>query len=273
MAKNVIEKIESEFTTLTTGKKKVANYILNHSREASYLTLAKLQQVTEVSEATIIRFAYTIGYSGYTEMQNAIREYVFDVKNKTTSTSKSYVETMERDRELIQDMAHTLDVKQVDDVVTILHQTRTIYIIGNNTAYGAAYWFSHVFANYKPNVIIVNRDQVNRFLMDVSEEDCVVAISFPRYHKDTVHFIKNAQKRQACIIGITDSLLSPIYDISDKIFLAKTNRDVSGYNEIAPVISLLNVLVTRYRERYKDAVKSRIQNLEKLNDSSDDLIE
>ncbi|MCY1569288.1 MurR/RpiR family transcriptional regulator [Staphylococcus pettenkoferi] len=273
MTNNIIENIESVFTSLTSGKKKVANYILNHSREASYLTLAKLQEVTEVSEATIIRFAYTIGYGGYTDMQNAIREYVFDGENKTPSVSKSTVETMEHDRELIQEMANLLDLKRVDDAVTILHQDRTTYVIGNNTAYGAAHWFSHVMSNYKSNVIIVDRDQVNKYLMDVSEKDCVVAISFPRYHKNTVHFIKNAKKQKAYVIGITDSRLSPIYDISDKIFLAKTNRDISGYNEIAPVISLLNVIVTRYRERFKEEVNSRIQSLEKLNDSSGDLIE
>lgn len=67
--------------------------------------------------------------------------------------------------------------------------------------------------------------------------------------------------------------MSPYFRSSDITILAKTNRDISGYNEIAPVISILNLVFNHYRDQYSEEVRNRIQRLEALNDESDNLIE
>ena len=71
MTQSITTRIEEKYNTLSIGKQKVANFILDHLNESSYLTLIQMQEKIGVSEATIIRFAYTIGYSGYSEMQSA----------------------------------------------------------------------------------------------------------------------------------------------------------------------------------------------------------
>ncbi|MFG0935183.1 hypothetical protein ACF91D_31515, partial [Staphylococcus sp. 231237_7MaSpsaltlick] len=91
--------------------------------------------------------------------------------------------------------------------------------------------------------------------------------------KDTVHFFNQAKMMGAKTIAITDAQVSPIYKSADITFFGKTNRDVSGYNEIAPVISLLNVIINQYRTTYHDEVKQRIQQIERLNDQSNNLVE
>jgi DNA-binding MurR/RpiR family transcriptional regulator len=273
MAKDIIKAIEEQYDALSAGKKKVATYILNYTKTSSYMTLAELQKATKVSEATIIRFAYTVGFAGYTEMQNAIRAYVFDTESKTEPNTSSILAPMNQDITLIQDVAASLDEQAVNYAMQLIHDAQHVYIVGNNTSYGAAHWFGYVLGTYKSNVTVVTKQHMNKYLLDMQPNDVVVAISFPRYHKDTTAFIKNAVKQQARIISITDNQVSPIYKMADSVFFAKTNRDVSGYNEIAPIISLLNVIITQFRENYSDEVKERIQQLEQLNDENQDLVE
>lgn len=273
MAKDIIKAIEEQYDALSAGKKKVATYILNYTKTSSYMTLAELQKATQVSEATIIRFAYTVGFAGYTEMQNAIRAYVFDTETKTEPNTSALLAPMNQDITLIQDVAASLDEQAVNYAMQLIYDAEHVYIVGNNTSYGAAHWFGYVLGTYKSNVIVVTKQHMNKYLLDMQPNDVVVAISFPRYHKDTTAFIKNAVKQQARIISITDNQVSPIYKMADSVFFAKTNRDVSGYNEIAPIISLLNVIITKFRENYSDEVKERIQQLEQLNDENQDLVE
>lgn len=273
MAKDIIKAIEEQYDKLSAGKKKVATYILNYTKTSSYMTLAELQKATQVSEATIIRFAYTVGFAGYTEMQNAIRAYVFDTESKTETSTSSLLAPMNQDITLIQDVAASLEEQAVSDAMHLIHEAQHVYVIGNNTSYGAAHWFGYVLATYKSNVTVVTKQHMNKYLLDMQPDDAVIAISFPRYHKDTTEFVNSALKKQARIISITDNQVSPICKAADKVFYAKTNRDVSGYNEIAPVISLLNVIITQYRENYNDEVKARIQQLEQLNDENQDLVE
>ena len=57
----IYEKIPS----LSAGQRKVAEYILNNKDEFSYATLAKLSKDISVSETTVIRFAYSLGFDSF----------------------------------------------------------------------------------------------------------------------------------------------------------------------------------------------------------------
>ena len=68
----IYEKIPS----LSAGQRKVAEYILNNKDEFSYATLAKLSKDISVSETTVIRFAYSLGFDSFSAMQQKLREEI-----------------------------------------------------------------------------------------------------------------------------------------------------------------------------------------------------
>ncbi|AKS66025.1 MurR/RpiR family transcriptional regulator [Staphylococcus coagulans] len=272
MTQSITTRIEEKYNTLSIGKQKVANFILDHLNESSYLTLIQMQEKIGVSEATIIRFAYTIGYSGYSEMQSAIRDSIFHSKEKDDVGINSF-ESIEKDIELIRESAQKISVEVLDQIVRYLHDARNVYIVGRNTSKATAEWFSYVLGIFKPNVMRVQSENLNRYQLDMSEKDVLVTISFPRYHRETFKFFEYAKKQGLTTISVTNNSLSPYFRPSDITILAKTNRDISGYNEIAPVISILNLVFNHYRDLYSEEVRNRIQRLEALNDESDNLIE
>lgn len=66
--------IKSKFPTLSPGQKKVAEFLTVHQDEAVLRTAFQLGQKVGVSETTVIRFSYALGFSGYSDMQNTIRQ-------------------------------------------------------------------------------------------------------------------------------------------------------------------------------------------------------
>lgn len=47
------------------GQKSIASYILTHYDKAVYMTASKLGAAANVSESTVVRFAFELGFDGY----------------------------------------------------------------------------------------------------------------------------------------------------------------------------------------------------------------
>ena len=68
--------VREKITDLSSGQKKVAQYILGHLEESSYLTLTKISREAGVSETTVVRFAYAIGFESFSSMQAALQKEI-----------------------------------------------------------------------------------------------------------------------------------------------------------------------------------------------------
>mgnify|MGYP000715459575 FL=1 len=68
--------VKEKIAELSAGQKKVVQYILGHLEESSYLTLTKISREANVSETTVIRFAYSIGFESFSAMQEALQQEI-----------------------------------------------------------------------------------------------------------------------------------------------------------------------------------------------------
>ncbi|MGG4154966.1 MurR/RpiR family transcriptional regulator [Peribacillus muralis] len=67
------QKVKEVFPDLSTGQKKVAKYLLVQSHTCAVTSAQKLGEEIGVSETAIIRFCYSLGLSGFAELQKLIR--------------------------------------------------------------------------------------------------------------------------------------------------------------------------------------------------------
>ena len=70
------EKIRDYYEHLSRSYRRVADYILSNYYEVSFMTAAQLAQLVDVDTTTVVRFSQRIGYNGYPELLNDIREQV-----------------------------------------------------------------------------------------------------------------------------------------------------------------------------------------------------
>lgn len=81
MSHSVLTKIEDSYLDLSKSHKRIADYVLANYEKAAFLTAAKLGEETGISVSTVVRFATSLGYEGYPEFQDALRE---TIKGKLT---------------------------------------------------------------------------------------------------------------------------------------------------------------------------------------------
>lgn len=270
---NLFEVLNTNYTSMSKSHKKVADFIVNHYDQAVFMTAAKLGAGLDISESTVVRFAMALGYSGYPEFQKDLEECVklklstvqkMEAKYGRSSQSEVLVSVLESDMEKIQHTIDNLDPASFEMAMDIIMNARNIYIMGLRSNEPLA-GFLHFYLNmFRGNVIRVNTTSVTETfeqMIRISEEDCFIGISFPRYSMRTLKAMEFANDRNAKVIAITDSQHSPMNLYSSCNLFARSDM-VSIVDSLVAPLSLINALVVGLCMRCPEEVKNNLKMLE-----------
>ncbi|WKV09040.1 MurR/RpiR family transcriptional regulator [Thermoanaerobacterium sp. CMT5567-10] len=270
---DIIKRIQNNYTQLSKSQKIIAEYIINHYDKAAFMTAAKLGSSINISESTVVRFANTLGYDGYPELQSALQELI---KNKLTTVQRLEMtdetdeisilnNVLKSDIENIKETKEEIDKNSFKEVVDNIFKAKKIYIIGFRSSTAIAEYLGFYLNLILENVILVKPGISDVFeqMLRVDSDDLVIGIGFPRYSKRTLEVLKYAKSQNAKIVVITDSLISPLTEIADEILLAKSNMASFVDSLVAP-LSLINALIVSVGIREKDKITDTFEKLENI---------
>jgi len=72
--KNILEQIPTTLKILLPSKRKVAKYIFHNLNKVILLTATQIVVRARVSEATVIRFVNSLGFSGFSDFKGVVGE-------------------------------------------------------------------------------------------------------------------------------------------------------------------------------------------------------
>ena len=272
---DTIALIKEKKEKLSKSHKKIADYIVENYEKAAYMTAAKLSKKTDVSEATVVRFAEKLGFSGYPEFQKNLLGYA---KGKLTSVQRidlAYEKMGESgvlQRVLKSDIMHiektleNIDREQFERAAEAISSAKRIYIAGVRSAAALADFAGFYLHLIFDNVRIIKStggDDLFEQIMNVGEGDVFIGISFPRYSKNTIKALEYAKKNNATVIGITDSKNSPVASMSNYCLFAECDT-TSFVDSLTAAISLINALVASVGLKNRELVHTNFERLEKI---------
>ena len=261
------ESIKEKIDELSAGQKKVGQYILANLEESSYNTLAKISRESGVSETTVIRFAYTLGFESFSAMQNELRRELLGnsfKEEERPDADNVYHQILNREIEILEKTKKMLNIPQMDLAAKRLQDSDAVLSVANRTTYPAALWFAEILGKYREKVFAVRPEGSDFFssLLSITSRTAIVAVSFARYSKMTAEFVKLAKSRGAFIIMITDNPLC----------LSASYRDETGINTISSATAILNVMASAMRRLDSKKASLRLNELEKLYQQTDDVL-
>jgi len=267
--------IKENFSSLSPGQKKVAEFFIQHVNDAALMTAFQVGRKVGVSETTVIRLAYALGFSGFSEMQEKLRKDWLLSKFPNSeqgmpnlleefSENQLFSRVVEQEKVILQQLLHQLDIKAVWKAVEEIIQADRIYIGGFGSSYGAAFWFYYTLKQMRENVSIsASTGLMPEDLSDLTDQSVVVVFSFPRYRKESLKLVKFAEQQGAKIIAITNRQLSPIGQIAE-ITLTTEEQMESDHHSIASVITLLEVIIAAIQHQDFERISRRQKKLEQL---------
>ena len=267
MNKNdLIHRIRKSMPKLSKGQRLIANYILEHYEKAVFLTAAKLGAIVGVSESTVVRFANELGYDGYPKFQDALTAMQrLEVTTDRMDVNHVLKAVLQMDEEKLRYTREQIDEEPFNGAVESIIEAKTIYVLGVRSCAGLASFLGFYLNIIFDNVKVVNTNSISEMfevIHRISKEDVIIGISFPRYSKRVMKALEFAQTRQAHVIAITDSYISPIAGYADYALVGRSEM-VSFVDSLVAPLSIINAIIVALSLRKKDEIST---NLEKLED-------
>lgn len=275
MSQDLLNKISSMNGKFSKGQKLIAGFIVNHYERAAFMTAQKLGTAVGVSESTVVRFAYEVGYDGYPRLQRALQELI---RNRLTSAQRMEVtgeqigehDVLQRvlalDIERIRSTAQTVDTDAFSSAVDAIVSAENIYILGIRSASALAtflhFYFNHIFKNLRL-VSSASASDVFEQIHHIGERDVLIPITFPRYSQRSVKAAQYAKNMGATVVGITDTANSPIAPYCDRLLCARSDM-VSFVDSLVAPLSLINALIVAVGLRKKTETVGTYRKLENI---------
>lgn len=272
---DILTYLKDNLNTFSKRQILIATYILENYDKAAYMTAAVLSETIGVSESTVVRFASEIGFDGYPQMQKRLRQLTVTQSNslKRMEIASRHLDdeniissVLKSDIRLIEHTLEEIDKQQFDSAVNAILNAKNIYITGIRSAASLAnftdFYFRLMFDNTK---LISSADASDMFeqAMHINENDVIIGMSFPRYSKNIIKLLEYASKRGATVIGITDSVTSPIVRIADYALTARSDINSFVDSLVAP-FSVVNALIAALGMKQKEYIKKNFEDLENI---------
>ncbi len=212
----------------------IAEYALENPTDMALGTVAEVASRAGAQPSAILRFAHTMGFSGFTEMQLIFRQRLvsglapsykerLDLlrTNGTAGTAAWRAGESPRDvlgrfvsegiasLETLNSIARDQTLRRA---IEILDAAETIYLLGLGGSYPVVAHLAYVLRKLGRRTVLLDaiggglREQA----VSASARDALLAVSFKQYNPDTVRLFPEIVARGIKAVSITDNLLSPI---------------------------------------------------------------
>ena len=269
----VLKRIENNYESLTYSEKRIAQWLGRDVTKLAFLTLHEVAERSGVSEATIIRFARKLEYDNYPDLQKSTQQELqqFSLEMKLTETRPLFenesvlAKLYQIEMNNLSKTYESLSEENVLACAEAIVKARKIAVVGFRASYGVAAYLGFALNLIRGDVthLELSVDNLNEQMLDYSEKDLCIAFSLQRPARKTIEIVKAAKiHRNMPIIGITDSLFSPIHELSDFVLVGESEGLFNSYTAIT---SLCHLLVQLSANLLRDSAESRLRTLDKLN--------
>lgn len=275
---DLFQRIRQRYPDMSPSFRKVADYLLEHYRDAVFLPASRVAMQADVSESVVVRFAAALGYTGYPEMLRAMQRIV---KSELAPSSRLEAEEFDRDGPIgngdvfrqviatdVSNLQRTLEHPAnaaISTAVETLLQSEEVFCLGlrglSNLA-GLLGTLLNLLA-IRTRVLTNSGPTLFEQLRHIKEGDLLITFSFQRYTKRTVDAMDWARQRGAHTLTITDSLTSPAAQVADVVLVAEVKSDLF-FNSYVSAVSLVNTLVGAVVYRDVESSRQALEELENL---------
>ncbi len=275
MAADISERIRNGYPSFSKGQKKIANAILHDYDKAAYMTAARLGRLVGVSESTVVRFAYELGFEGYAEFQRSVQELVrtkltpnqrIEVTKQRMRKGDVIENVMEADISKIRLTLEQLNRDAFLGAVDSILKAKTIYVIGARSSEPLARFLKYNLSLIFDNVKFVNPSSTEELfeqMFSIGSGDLLIAFSFPRYSSKMVSAVKYARQNGAEEVVFTDSSISPLAEYATYLLLAQSDMASFMDSLVAPT-SIINAIIVEITNRREKEITERFDKLEKV---------
>jgi DNA-binding MurR/RpiR family transcriptional regulator len=262
--------LQEGFDSFSRSQKAIARYIIDHLEETAYLSAEELAKKGNTSSSTVVRFAQSLGFSGYPDLQKAARdEYRLGATSRPVVHDDQLLFLVEEDnltralRTDILSLEETLaknTLSRFNQAVEIVAGAGKLMIVGMHEAAVVARHAAYVFEllGLDTHMVVDTAEPNVARLVRQGEDDAILAIGFRRAHPLTISFLEKAAVASVPTVCITDNSLSEVAGKATVTLYADIDSTFFAHSLVGP-LSLVTALAAATYAKDRDACDARIK--------------
>lgn len=262
-------RIKSVYPSLKNLEKRLLEYIVSEPEEFSNSLVAEVSNKVNCSQATVVRLARKLGYSGFSELKNSILkdnlestplyQNILKEDNINDVVKKVFMTSLQS----IQDTLTVIDMNNINASVNkLLHANKIMFIGSGDAAVVALAGYLKFSRIGILSFFSFDYDSQLILSSQLKEKDVLIVVSHSGNTKTILDIIKNAKNYGAEIITITNFPLSVIGKNSDIILSTSTyaNKNDEVIIKRIPELCIIESLYISLLHMKEDKYQSVIEN-------------
>lgn len=261
---------------LTAAERKLSAILLDASLVTGLQSITRLAESAQVSSPTIIRLARKLGFDGFPDLQDAIREEVsarmkqplakLDAANRADARDHIVSRFAQSVSDNINRTLDRLDLGEFDQVASLLSDPkRHLYLLGGRITRSNAHYFFNHLQIIRPRVHLLESSPSvwPQSLLDMSTQSTLIVFDIRRYEKELEKLARLAADQGANIVLFTDTWGSPIEKHAAHCFRSMVEAP-SSWDSTLAINFLIEALVAEIQRLSSDKSADRISALEQM---------
>jgi len=246
--------ISEYYKSLTKSEKQIADYLRKNQDEAAFLPAGELANRLDLSEATLVRFARSLGFDSYPAMREILQENFRRRVTHSTRLRSRLDELREAgdifERLVVSEMDYmTQSLESVSraalqQAVNLMKDRKRIFIFGVGPSVSLVDLMKIRLERFGRQIIpltTAGREFLEP-LLSMTEQDLLFVICFFDLSPALQLVLDYARDANCPVIMLTDTLGSIIGDRADVVLSAKRGP-VSGFHSLVVPMTIINALL------------------------------
>lgn len=244
------DSVSEAYPRLSKQLQQIARFALEHPDQLALGTVAAVAEAAGVQPSALIRFANTLEFGGFTEMQQLFRARLLD----RSGTYRERIDQMRRNAgapqassvlhqfvtEGIAELSHLEDNVRAADIqraAQMICKAQRVHLLAQRRAFPVACYLAYALAQLDIKVQLI--DGVGGMLPDVlrqiEADDLLLVTSFKNYSRDVIDAAQGAHGRGVPVVAITDFALSPLKPHAQLCFELGPGEDAAFRSLVGPL--------------------------------------
>jgi DNA-binding MurR/RpiR family transcriptional regulator len=265
----LIRIIHDRHAEMSNSYQKIAVYLTQNPNDVAVASIHALAERCGVHASGCVRFAQSLGYQGFKELQAVFRRRLSTAAPGFTARIKALEDELGaredrsemsflrdlivRDISSLQDLLTSVTAERIAEAVTFMEHADTIYLIGQLRSAPVVGLLHYVLTMLGKRAVLLDSagGLATHTAKVIRSSDLLLAVSFRFYANEVVNVVEETAGRGVPVVAISDSTLSPLAKNARVLFAVPEHEYTFSRSLAAPMCLAQSLIV---------ALASRLQN-------------
>jgi len=267
--------ISEKFPALTKSEKRIANFIRKNPEEAAFLSAAELAERLGLSEATMVRFARSLGFPSFPAMRASL-QHAFRHRVSHSARLRTRLDDLQEAGDIFDRLVsseidyltqtlESVDRNALRQAEFLLRTHPRVFVFGLGPSISLVELFQLRLQRFGHQVIPLTtsgREFLEPLIL-LNEQDLLVVFCFFDVTPALQMVLEYANEIHCKVIMITDTL-GPIVGSKADVVLSAKRGPVSGFHSIVVPMTIVNAILLALAQEDSDQSLATLDKLDEM---------